>query len=301
MSCDHHHHGPASYSRAFAVGIALNLGFVIVEVIFGLLAHSLALLADSGHNFCDVLALGMAWGATRLSQSPPGGRYTYGLRRSSILAALANAILLLIVTGGIAWEAVQRLIHPEPVAGKIVMAVAALGIVINAATAVLFFSGRKGDLNIRAAFLHMAADALVALGVVVAGAIILMTDWLWIDPLVSLIISFILVAGTWHLLRDSFHLSLDAVPREVSLESVRRFLAALPGVAEVHDLHIWGMSTTQTALTVHLVMPLGCPDDAFLARLSDQLHDQFEIEHATFQVERGDPRHPCALASDHVV
>lgn len=243
---DGHHHAPASFGGAFAIGIALNLAYVLGESFYGVLAHSLALLADAGHNLGDVLGLAGAWLASNLSKRRPGGRYTYGLRRSSILAALANAVVLLVVTGGIAWEGVRRLIEPEPVGGFIIMVVAAVGIVINGVTALLFMSGRKDDLNIKGAFLHMASDALVALGVVVAGAIIMWTGWLWLDPAVSLVVSAIIVAGTWSLLRDSVNFSLDAVPPGFDQAKIASFLQKLPGVVEIHDLHIWGMSTTET-------------------------------------------------------
>jgi cobalt-zinc-cadmium efflux system protein len=296
-----HDHDPANYSRAFAIGIILNLGFVIVEASYGVLAHSLALLADSGHNLSDVLGLVMAWGASILTRRQPSRRYTYGLRRSSILIALLNAIILLVAMGGISWEAIQRFSNPSPVAGGTLIGVAVVGIVINTATALMFMSGSKGDLNIRGAFLHMAADAMVSVGVVLAGIAIVATGWLWFDPVVSLIIVAVVVVGTWQLLKDSVNLALDAVPEGIEPMLVRTYLAELPGVAQVHDLHIWAMSTTETALTAHLVMPTGFPGDAFLAQTCKQLHDHFGIEHATLQVEIGDPNHPCALAPDHIV
>ena len=296
-----HHHAPASFGRAFAIGIALNLAYVVAEASYGVVAHSLALLADAGHNLGDVLGLAAAWTASILGKRRPSGRYTYGLRRSSILAALGNAIVLLVVTGGIAWEAIRRLIDPQPVGGGIVMAVAALGVLVNGATALMFMAGRKDDLNIRGAFLHMAGDALVALGVVAAGAAILWTGWLWIDPLVSLLVSAVIVAGTWGLLRDSACLALDAVPPGIDQEEVAAFLRALPGVTEVHDLHIWGMSTTETALTAHLVRP-GCVlDDDMLHHAAEKLRAHFRICHATFQVEDGAGAHPCALQPAEVV
>lgn len=296
-----HSHEPANYSLAFKIGLALNSGLVIAEVIFGWLAHSLALLADAGHNLSDVLALLLAWGASELSRRPPTLRYTYGLRRSSILVALLNATFLLLATGGIAWEAIQRLREPGTVAGGAVMGVAAVAIAINTATALMFMSGSKGDLNIRAAFLHMAGDALVSVGVVIAGLVILVTGWFWCDPVMSLIIVAAIVVGTWGLLRESVNLALDGVPVSVEPLAVRTYLAELPGVAAVHDLHIWGMSTTEIALTAHLVMPAGCPGDGFLVRVCEELHDNFDIDHATLQVETGDPNYPCQLASEHVV
>ncbi len=296
-----HHHAPASFGRAFAIGIALNLGYVVGEVFYGVIAHSLALLADAGHNFGDVLGLGGAWLAAALSKRRPGGRYTYGLRRSSILAALANAVLLLVVTGGIAWEGIQRLLTPRPVGGSVIMAVAAVGIVINGVTALLFMSGRKGDLNIQGAFKHMAADALVALGVVVAGAVIYWTGWLWVDPAVSLVVSAVIIGGTWSLLRDSVNFSLDAVPPGIDQEKIALFLQKLPGVAEVHDLHIWGMSTTETALTAHLVRPDAGPDDDMLHHAAEELREHFNIGHATFQVETGVGTRLCKLRPAEVV
>ena len=296
-----HQHAPANFGRAFAIGIALNLAYVVGEAFYGVLAHSLALLADAGHNFGDVLGLGGAWLATVLGKRRPGGRYTYGLRRSSVLAALGNAIVLLVVTGGIAWEAIRRLPDPEPVGGVIIMAVAAVGILVNGVTALLFMSGRKDDLNIKGAFLHMASDALVALGVVIAGAVIMWTGWLWLDPAASLAVSVIIVIGTWSLLRDSVNLSLDAVPANIDQGKVLAFLNGLPGVAEVHDLHIWGMSTTETALTAHLVRPGAVIDDDMLGHACRELRERFGIGHATLQVENGQGAHPCVLQSDEVV
>ena len=296
-----HHHAPANFGNAFAIGIALNLAYVMGEAFYGVIAHSLALLADAGHNLGDVLGLAGAWLASILSKRRPGGRYTYGLRRSSILAALANAIVLLIVTGGIAWEGIQRLIDPQPVGGFIIMVVAAVGIVINGVTALLFMSGRKDDLNIKGAFLHMASDALVALGVVVAGAIIIWTGWLWLDPAVSLVVSGIIVAGTWSLLRDSVNFSLDAVPPGLDQAKIAAFLQRLPGVTEIHDLHIWGMSTTETALTVHLVRLGATLDDDMLHHAAEELKEHFNIAHATFQVENGTGAKLCSLRPDEVV
>ena len=296
-----HQHAPANFGRAFAIGIALNLAYVLCEVFYGVVAHSLALLADAGHNLGDVLALAGAWLAFGLSRRPPGGRFTYGLRGSSILAALGNAVVLLVVTGGIAWEGIRRLMAPEPTAGLTIMAVAGVGIFINGVTAYLFMSGRKDDLNIRAAFLHMASDALVALGVVIAGAVILRTGWLWLDPAISLAISAVIVVGTWSLLRHSLDLSLDAVPPGIDQHQVAAFLRELPGVSEVHDLHIWGMSTTETALTAHLVRPDASIDDDLLNHACDQLRKRFRIGHATFQVEDGRGAHPCVLQPDEVV
>jgi cobalt-zinc-cadmium efflux system protein len=280
-------------SRAFVIGTTLNVGFVIVEAVFGFLTNSLALIADAGHNLSDVLGLLLAWGASWLVRRRPTPRYTYGLRRSSILAALLNASFLLVAMGAIATEAIQRFFNPTPVSGSTVIGVALVGIVINGVTALMFMSGRERDLNIKGAFLHMAADALVSLGVVLAGIAILTTGWLWFDPIVSLIIVVVIVVGTWNLLRDSVNLALDAVPEAIEPNAVRTYLAELPGVVEVHDLHIWAMSTTETALTAHLIMPAGRPDDAFLSRISMELHDNFGIEHSTIQVETGNFLREC--------
>lgn len=296
-----HSHAPASFGRAFAIGIALNTGFVVVEATLGLLSGSLALIADAGHNLSDVLGLFIAWGASILVRRRTTARRTYGLRRSSILAALLNAVFLLIAIGVIAWEALGRFAHPAPVAGGTVIVVALVGVAINAATALLFIAGRKDDLNIRGAFLHMAADAGVSLGVALAGVAILFTGWQWLDPLVSLAIVLVILVGTWGLLRDSVNLALDAVPEGIDTAAVTAYLAALPGVTEVHDLHIWAMSTTETALTAHLVIPNKQNEDALLVRTSAELHDRFGIEHATLQIEHIDPAHPCGLAPAQVV
>ncbi len=290
-----HHHAPASFGRAFAIGIVLNVAYLAGEVVFGVLAHSLSLLADAGHNLGDVLGLASAWIAQSLGRRLPSGRFTYGLRRSSILSALGNAIILLVVTGGIAWEAVRRLITPEPVAATIIMIVAAVGIVVNGGTALLFAAGRHGDLNIRGAFLHMASDALMALAVVVAGAAIWGTGWRWIDPVISLLVAAVIVAGTWSLLRGSLDLALDAVPAGIDHAEVESFLRQLPGVTDLHDLHIWGMSTTETALTAHLVRPDLPTDDGLLHRAAEDLRRRYGIGHATFQIEHGQAG-PCALA-----
>lgn len=303
MSAHHHDHShaPKNYNRAFIVGIVLNGGFVAIEATYGIFANSLALLADAGHNLSDVLGLILAWGASILSRRLPTNSYTYGLRRSSILAALFNAIFLLLVTGGIGWEAVQRFLAPNAVEGSTIIGVAAVGIVINTATALLFVSGRKTDLNIRGAFLHMAADALVSLGVVLAGIAILTTGQWWFDPVVSLIIVAVIVFSTWQLLLESINLALDGVPPGIELVAVRTYLEQKEGVTEVHDLHIWAMSTTETALTVHLVMPAGCQCDYFLTQVRTELHNLFDIDHATIQVETGDRNYPCSLAPHHHV
>ncbi len=282
-----HGHAPVNHGPAFAIGVSLNLAFVAVEATFGFLSGSMALVADAGHNLSDVLSLALAWGASVLARRAPSGRYTYGFKSSTILAALANAGLLLVAIGGIAFETVGRIAAPPAVEGRTMMLVAGLGIVINGATALLFARGRKHDINIRGAFLHMAADALVSLGVVIAGGAILLTGERWIDPVTSLVIILVIAWGTWGLLKDSVKLGLNAVPSHIDEEAVRARLAALPGVAAVHDLHIWPMSTTEAALTAHLVMPSGHPGDAFLHDIAHQLEHDFAIGHTTVQVETG--------------
>lgn len=295
-----HSHAPANFGTAFAVGIALNTAFVAIEAGYGFISNSTALLADAGHNLSDVLGLVVAWIAAVLSKRPPTPRLTYGLRNTSILAALLNAILLLIASGAILLEAIQRLIHPEPIGSVTVIVVAAIGIAVNGITAWLFASGRKSDLNIRGAYLHMMADAGLSFGVVVAAAIIMMTGWLWLDPAVSLLIVGVIVWGTWGLLRESTAMSLAAVPSRIDPNAVRTFLGTLPGVESVHDLHIWPMSTTETALTAHLVTPAGNPGDAFLIEACHQLNDRFKIGHTTLQIEISPDVH-CTLKSDHVI
>jgi len=280
-----HSHGPAQFDRAFAIGIALNLGFVIIEAGFGFVAQSVALLADAGHNLSDVLGLAIAWGAVALGRAAPSKRFTYGFKSSSILASLTNALLLLVALGAIVLEAAQRLAAPAPVAGETVSLVAAAGILVNAITAWLFARGRKGDINIRGAFLHMAADALVSAGVVIAGLVILYTGLNWIDPVVSIIIALLIVVQTWGLLRESIEMSLDAVPRGINYDRVWDALRLLPGVARVHHVHIWPMSTTETVLTAHLVMPSGHPGDVFLQETGAMLRETFGIGHITLQVE----------------
>jgi cobalt-zinc-cadmium efflux system protein len=301
---DHAHGGhvqsaPVDHGRAFAAGVALNSAFVLAEFLAGLYADSLALVADAGHNLSDVLGLLLAWGAAVLARRLPSERFTYGLRSSTILAALGNAAFLLLVTGAIGWEAVQRFSIPHPVDQTVVIWVAAAGVVINGATAMLFLSGRKTDLNIRGAFLHMAADAAVSFGVILAGLGMLATGWTWIDPAMGLAIAAAIVVSTWSLLRESLELALHAVPKGVDPAEVRDWLARLEGVSEVHDLHIWGMSTTESAMTAHLVMPAGHPGDAFLAQAARDIGRLFRIGHVTLQVETS--REPCALAPDHVV
>jgi cobalt-zinc-cadmium efflux system protein len=304
-----HVHAPASHDRAFAIGIALNLGFVIAEGIAGWYGDSLALLSDAGHNLSDVLSLLLAWGGSYLTARAATERRTYGLRRSSILAALMNAVILLLVIGALGWEAITRLGEPRAPHGMVVIVTAALGVVINTATALMFMRGRHGDLNIRGAFLHMAADAAVSLGVVIAGVLILLTDWYWLDPAIGLLIVVVIAVSSWQLLRESLDLALDAVPGSIDPVAVERYLSELPEVDGVHHLHIWAMSTTEVALTAHLVKCDGRLDDCFLRRVHDALHDRFGIGHATLQLEAGTEgehcpatdaaRHPAAAPHRH--
>ena len=283
-----HSHAPADFGRAFAIGITLNSLFVIVEATYGFLSGSMALLADAGHNLSDVLGLAVAWIGASLARRPPSRRFTYGLRGSTILAALANALLLMVALGAIVLEAVQRLGRPPEVAGNTVMVVAAIGVVINLATALLFARGRKGDINIRGAYLHMAADAGVSAGVVVAGLVITLTGAAWIDPAVSLAIAAIIFWGGWGLMKDAVAMSLDAVPTGIDPEAVEAALGTLPGVAAVHDLHIWPMSTTETVMTAHLLIPSGHPGDALLREAETVMRHRFGIGHVTLQIEIGD-------------
>jgi cobalt-zinc-cadmium efflux system protein len=283
-----HPHAPSRYGRAFAIGVTLNLLFVGVEAVYGVLAHSLALLSDAGHNLSDVAGLLMAWGAIRLSQWQPTQKHTYGFQKTSILAALLNSLLLLVAVGGIAWEAIRRLSHPVAIDTGMVVWVAGLGIVVNGITALLFMGGRKQDLNIRGAFLHMSADALLSAGVAVAGLLVAATGWLWIDPVVSLAIGLTILAGTWGLLRESTNLVLDAVPEGIDPDAVLRFLREQPNVADVHHLHIWSLSTTQVALTAHLVLVKPALDNEWLDRLHQELHEHHGIMHATLQLESPD-------------
>jgi cobalt-zinc-cadmium efflux system protein len=285
-----HSHVPADFNAAFKFGVGLNLLLVAAQVIGGWLAHSLALVADAGHNFADVLGLVLAWWANELRHRAPTVKRTYGLRGASILAALANATLLLVTMGGVAWEALVRLEVPEPVNGMPVIVIAAVGIVVNAMSAFPFLKGRKSDINIRAAFQHLAADAAISLGVLVAGVIILTTNALWIDPVVSLVVVAAVVWGTWGLMRDSLNMALQAVPPGVDLRAINDYLASVPGVADVHDLHVWAMSTTETALTAHLLTAVGPVDrDALLATATSGLREKFSIAHATIQIEAPKP------------
>ena len=297
---DHHQHAPASYNAAFAIGIGLNIAFVAVEAFYGWKIDSLALLADAGHNLSDVIGLVLAWGGALAGKLRPDARHTYGWKRASILAAFINALLLLVAMGSMAWEALHRLESPQAVEGVTIMVVAGIGIVVNTATALLFMRGREKDLNIRGAFLHMAADALVSAGVVVAGGLALVFGWTWLDPVVSLVIAAIIVAGTWNLFRQSLHLLFDGVPESVDLHAVQNLLEALPGVAQVHDLHVWAMGTSEIAMTAHLVMPEGGGDEAFLKHATDELHEHFEIRHVTLQVVREAFCDGCAPLPRHV-
>lgn len=287
MSAGHdHHHAPASFNRAFGIGIGLNIAFAAIEAFYGWKIDSLALLADAGHNFSDVIGLVLAWGGALAGRLRPDARHTYGWKRASILAAFINALLLLVAMGSLAWEAVHRLQAPQTVEGVTIIVVAGIGIVVNSVTALLFLRGRKNDLNIRGALLHMAADAVVSAGVVVAGGLALRFGWTWLDPVVSLLIAAVIVIGTWNLFRQSLHLLFDGVPEGVDLHAVQTLLESLPGVDRVHDLHVWAMGTSETAMTAHLVMPQGHADDAFLKSATEQLHERFDIEHVTIQVVR---------------
>ena len=296
-----HSHAPADFGRAFAFGVALNGGYVLVEAVFGLASGSLALLADAGHNLSDVFGLVLAWVAATLAKRRPTVRRTYGYKRGPILASLGNAVILLVATGAIVLEGVRRLLHPEPVAETTVIWVAAIGVAVNAGTALMFMSGRKNDLNVRGAFVHMVADAAVTVGVIAAAIVIGWTGWLWLDPAVSLVIAAVIVAGTWGLLRDSLALAMDAVPPGIDAGQVRAYLSGLPGVDEVHDLHIWGLSTTETAVTAHLVRRDTTGDTALIERICREARETFGIGHATIQFETPEGAEHCGLRPDHVV
>ncbi len=292
----HHHHTPANnQGYTFGITIALNMLFVAIEFVYGFLANSTALIADAGHNVSDVLGLLLAWGAVVLTRRQPSKRYTYGLRSTSILAALANAILLLLACGAIAWEAAHRFAQPPAIAGMTVSIVAGIGIVINGLSALLLMKGGKGDLNIRGAYLHMLADAAVSLAVVLAGVGMFYTGWYWLDPVISLVIVVVIVFGTWRLLRDSLQLALSAVPAHIDAPAIDAYLSRLEGVTDIHDLHIWGLSTTENALTVHLVMPAGHPGDAFIDDIVLTLKDRYSVHHSTLQIELGTSEHACSL------
>jgi cobalt-zinc-cadmium efflux system protein len=293
-----HGHTPRDFGKAFAVGLFLNGAFVVIEVVYGVIGNSVALIADGGHNLSDALGLGVAWAAIVLGRRKPTSRFTYGLGGSSILAALFNAIFLLVVAGGLSWEAIQRFWNPEPVGGMTVIIVAACGIAINGLCAWLFASGRESDLNVRGAFIHMAADALVSLGVVVAGLIILLTGWLWIDPLMSLVINAVIIYGTWSLLAGSITMALHAVPSGIDLDKLKTFLLGLPGVVGINDLHVWSLSTTEMALTCHLLMPDGHPDD-FTEQVAHEIEEQFGIGHSTIQIEKASSDAPITATHSH--
>lgn len=294
-----HSHAPANYGRAFAIGISLNLIYVIIEAAFGFWDNSLALLSDAGHNLSDIIGLLLAWGGFALSQIPPSPGRTYGWRGSTILAAVFNAFLLLAAVGAIVWESIRRLAEPGEIPGASMIVVAAIGVLVNTATALLFMRGRHHDLNIRGAFLHMAADAGVSLGVVFGGLVIRATDWHWVDPVLGLLIALIIFVSTWGLLKESINLAMHAVPERINLEDVRSYFASLPGITAVDDLHIWAMSTTETALTVHLVRPQIENDDPLLCKLHKELHDRFSIEHATIQIMRAPAAVACSLTESH--
>lgn len=302
-SAHRHAHGRDTTSRKFAVGIGLNSLFVLVELVAGVASGSVALVADAAHNFSDVLGLALAWGAARLAQVRPSSRRTYGLRRSTILASLANAILLLVGVGGVSWEAVSRLRDPSEAApnGAAMLIVAAVGVVVNGGTALLFMSDQKKDTNVRGAYLHLVADAAVSLGVVIAGVLVVLMGWTWVDPVVSLVVSVVILVGTWGLLRDALDLALDAVPSTIDPDKVREYLANLPDVRDVHDLHIWALSTTETALTGHLVIDPSSCAPSFLRDLGKALEEKFEIHHTTIQMEPPDAPDACVHAPDEVL
>ena len=296
MLHSHNHPGPSNYNVAFAIGTILNITFVVIEAIYGFLSNSLALIADAGHNLGDVIALVLAWGATLLAQAKPTRLKTYGLRRGTILAALISAVMLLMTMAVVAWEAIGRFSAPISVDSKTIIIIAAIGVLINTGTALLFLPSKNNDLNIKAAFIHMAADAGVSLGVVMTGILILFTEIFWLDPAISLIIVIVIVISTWGLLNDSFNLAMDGVPKGIDPDQVRKFILRQDGVKEIHDLHIWGMSTTQVALTAHIVRDKSQLDDSFLHKLSTDLQEKFGIIHPTIQIESDSHAHACEQA-----
>jgi len=293
-----HRHEIRNYNRSFALGLALNIIFVTIEAGYGIFADSLALIADAGHNLSDVISLLLAWGASMLATKASTEKRTYGFRKVTVIASLSSALLLLVALGGIAWEAIGRFAHPKPVEGVTVIIVAAIGVAINTLTALLFAKGQKHDLNIRGVFLHMSADAGVSLGVVVAGIFIMAKGWLWIDPVVSLAIVAIIFIGTWGLLRDSFNYAIDAVPKSIDIAGIKQYLMSFDHVHHIHDLHVWPLSTTQVALTVHVVVNNNSLDNGFLRELQQHLHDHFGIAHATIQVETSTSENSCMLNND---
>lgn len=290
-----HHHEPKNFNRAFAVGVLLNVGFIIIEASYGFMAGSMALIADAGHNVSDVIGLLLAWGASYLAVAKPTKQRTFGFRRATIVASLTSAIMLLIALGGITWEAIRRFDDPTAVNSTIIIVVAAIGVVINTITALLFVSGQKHDLNLRGAYLHMAADAAVSVGVVVAGLAIMLTGWLWLDPVISLLIVAIVLIGTWQLFTESMNLALDAVPKSVDVAEIERYLLGRDNVIAAHDLHVWALSTRETALTVHLVVNEEMINNPFLENLTHELHEQYGIEHATIQIENCAASGSCRL------
>jgi len=296
-----HHHIPKNFDRRFAIGAAINMAFVVLELVFGFISNSLALIADAVHNFSDVVGLLLAWGGAWLARLMPSARRTYGFRSATILAALANAALLFVVVGAIVIEAVHRFFSPAEMASMTVVWVACIGIVINTATALMFWHGQKDDINVRGAFLHMAADAAVSLGVVIAALIVMGTNWFWIDPVISLVIAAVILWSTWGLAKEALHLSLAGVPPQIDHAAVKAWLGGLPGVTEVHDLHIWAMSTTENALTVHLLRPSATLDDGFLHTVAEELQKRFQIHHPTIQIEIGNLQDGCKLAPADVV
>jgi cobalt-zinc-cadmium efflux system protein len=300
MSHDHNH-SIGNYNRAFAIGVVLNIVFVAIEITAGFFADSLALIADAGHNMSDVVSLLLAWGASILATKAATEKRTYGFRKATVMASLASSILLLVALGSIAWEAIGRFVHPEPVKGFTVIVVATIGVAVNGATALLFVKGQAHDLNVRGAFLHMAADAGVSLGVVVAGFLMLLKGWLWVDPMVTLVIVAVIFVGTWNLLRDSVNYAMDAVPKNMDIVSIKQYLMHLDNVSCIHDLHVWPMSTSEVALTVHMVIDDTQVDNKFLSEIQEHLHDHFDIEHATIQIETSTMANQCMLDKHHCV